>query len=47
MEITKVTISLNIQANSKFVARNEKIVREMVEFLYFSKLELGKEDIGG
>ena len=47
METTKVTISLNIQANSKFIARNEKIVREMVELLYFSELGLRKEDIGG
>ncbi|ESA37358.1 hypothetical protein N836_03370 [Leptolyngbya sp. Heron Island J] len=47
METTKVTISLNIQANSKFIARNEKVVREMVELIYFSKLGLRKEDIGG
>ena len=47
METTKVTISLNIQANSKFIARNEKIVKEMVELLYFSELGLRKEDIGG
>ena len=47
METTKVTISLNIQANSKFIACNEKIVREMVELLYFSELGLRKEDIGG
>ena len=47
METTRVTISLNIQANSKFIARNEKIVREMVELLYFSELGLRKEDIGG
>lgn len=47
METTKVTISLNIQANNKFIARNEKIVREMVEHLYFSELGLRKEDIGG
>ena len=47
METTKVTISLNIQANSKFIARNEKIVREMMELFYFSELGLRKEDIGG
>lgn len=47
MKITTVTISLNIQANSKFIARNEKTVRDMVELFYFSELGLREEDIGG
>ena len=47
MKITKVTISLNIQANSKFIARNEKTVRDMVELCYFFELGLREKDIGG
>lgn len=47
MKTTKVTLRLNIQAHSKFIARNEKTVRDLVETLYFADLELRKEDIGG
>ena len=32
-----------ISGSHKFIARNEKIVREMVELLYFFKLGLRKE----
>ena len=47
METTKVKLWLNIQGESKFVARNEKTVRTIVETGYFVDLELREEDIGG
>ena len=47
MENTRVKLWLNIQGESKFVARNEKTVRTIVETSYFADLELRKEDIGG
>ncbi|NEP17878.1 MAG: hypothetical protein F6J97_13400 [Leptolyngbya sp. SIO4C1] len=47
MELTKVKLWLNIQAESKFIARNENTVRRIVETVYFADLELRPEDIGG
>ena len=47
METTTIKLWLNIQGESKFVARNEKTVRTIVETDYFADLELRKEDIGG
>lgn len=47
MEITKLKLRLNIQGDSKFVARNEKTVRTIVETGYFADLGLRAEDIGG
>jgi len=45
MHTTKVTLNLHVQASSKFIARNEKVVRRILETQHFANLGLRREDI--